>query len=1138
MTTTKLIVWPFIVLTAILITLGLVTAWYFNWWQWVLPWQVISISAVIITLACLFTALCWWIYLIRKKPKASSAEVDEAERKRFMQRQIILDFDLACKKQPQSNQLYASPWYILFNEDTAKNATLLTQMGFSLLENDKRSQDYENVINFWISDSAVLVAIDDIHSPYFKDNILTLLKRFKKRRPRQSANGVLLALSVESLLGGTTDKQLNLSKAWRGLLCQFNESMGLNLPIYSLLTDFSVVQDLQRLFSSYDDTRLEQPLGALMPIGEQGYTPNWFENSYREIEKQLLAQTKFGLKAQLNAHYRDSIVVGPYQFLLLKAEIGEVFNQIFSGGQYEDEVINFRGYFFTSNELPGQYLDKLTLLMASQLGYQQCEVQETDQGKSLFTKHLMQQSIIPEAGLVGVNKAKERWYRFLGFVFSGGLIAGFVLFVLLLKANFDYYQGLDKTADTQLANYRSNLQSLKVNSDDLTAPIFSLTELRNIRNIYQQQTPWYVFSWLPSPSIRKEIEQSYSVALKQVLLVAMRDYLLKDLFVFNKLEDKLKTIELYNLYQLLYDANRQDRSALESYYVNSLQAEGEGDTNTLSSFRLLITDLLKPGVVPPVDDDPLIGIVKSSLSTDDISDLLYQHILQRPGLSRRIDLRENLGQKASLVFSYRAGYSGYLMPFIFTREGFNQLLSGTDFQLATQAINDFEGVVGKITSQAELNRINRELKQRYIDDYIRNWQSFYRNIQWIQPEGITQTRSQLVSMADPLFSPLKKLQQLIVYHTDLRNVYKPEAATVTATGDTPEKLTDAQRLLEEQKAVAEKMAITIARPFSAQEQLLAKDDQGFSPLDIALKQIQEANDWVNAALAEQPKGLSFLQQLNSTEGVNPLSQLQTLADSYNDKILSQYLSVTAQQLNGLAMSEVKSFINGQWQRNVVSYYRNQIAGFYPFNKTAEQDVSLEAFQTFFAPDGRVDRFKNQYLGYFKEDANGGWNIQGFIQGQSIDLNASFWPFLNQVSEIQRTLFTAGELSVDFAVRAQGMSSGLSEISLQSERKIYRYRNGPSLWTAAHWPMLNDGTQDIELQLKSVDKRLLRVSFVGIWSWFRLADTLNGGALQPPSNSMMSIEHEGETAKLLLKVTKNKSPFISGYFTRIKLPNAL
>ncbi|MCE7628826.1 ImcF-related family protein, partial [Vibrio fluvialis] len=78
----------------------------------------------------------------------------------------------------------------------------------------------------------------------------------------------------------------------------------------------------------------------------------------------------------------------------------------------------------------------------------------------------------------------------------------------------------------------------------------------------------------------------------------------------------------------------------------------------------------------------------------------------------------------------------------------------TGFQLASEAIKSYEGVMGNISGDAEMNRINRQLRERYIGDYVKYWQDLMANISWVEVSGWGEISKQIDMTVDPVYSPL------------------------------------------------------------------------------------------------------------------------------------------------------------------------------------------------------------------------------------------------------------------------------------------------------------------------------------------------------------------------------------------------
>jgi len=1158
----KLAVWPFLLLALLLSGLFWGSTWMLEWWQWSAGAEI-AISAL---LSLLCGALLGWLaWLLRRRHlqnRPSAAELEERQQRQFQQRLLLTRFEKAWRHRSRGSRgPYDTPWYLLIDERLEQDQAMLQQMGFEQVASDTDDAGLDMPVSFWLSDHAVLVGLHTGYDPEsFALCLNTLLQRLNSRRPRQAANGVLLAVSVAELLESGQERLEQGTKRQRLLLQQLNQRLGLELPIYSLFTGMGRLKDFCQYFATFDEHRLEEPLGAMMPVGAKpGFDADWFRESFDSLLQNLVAQIAPALKAQLSADYRDAILAGPYQLGLLRAELEDYCRKLFLDDRFEERSLNFRGYFFASADTRALPIDRLTMLLASRLGLSALPVeQETNVGRSLFTKQLLRRGILPEAALVGVNRRREGLYNLLRITYTGGLSVLFLLFLWLLKANFDHYQMLDRQATARLDTYKQTLLSGKLNPDNLTSSIFTLSDLREISQIYEQPAPWYVLSWLPDPGIGRAAESAYRRELTEGLLIALRDYLMKDLYVYNTLDDKVQSLELYNLYQQLYNPQRGSVEQLVEYYVESLQEEGEGDTTTLERFRLLVRDLLKPGVVPPVDNDPLIELVRASLGAEDLSDLLYQHILQRPEFGRRVDVRRQLGQNYRQVYEFSDGFSGYLIPYIYTREGFQELMTGTGFQLTAETLKDYEDVVGRIADDTELGRINRKLTRRYIEDYIGYWQRFAGSVHWLPTSDWGDTRLQLETASEPLFSPLKRYYNLIAYHTDLAEVLGQSGAEEEGEAKkTPkvkgkvgavagkvngqleaQRAEELQRQLEDQRRSALKMAGSIAQPFVQYHRLIKLDDAGQSNLDLALRQIGQALEWVEQATLSEARGRFFLDQLVAAESVGPIARMQTLSQSYSDELLRELLQGSAEQLNRLALDDVRQLLNGYWSRDVLGYYNSRIKPFYPFNEGAQQDVGLKAFKEFFGPEGLAVAFSDSYLSYFSIQENSDPVLNSFLPGRYLALDERFWSAMEELGHIRNTFFTAGKVGLQFSLRAEGMSAEMTEFSLRGDGPLYIYRNGPALWTQMSWPIPDTRSREIEMKLQGGDQVVAHQTYPGVWSWFRLADALGGTLTSDGSTSSLVAGAEQREARLQIRVEGDANPFVAGFFSNLDLPERL
>ncbi|TDO98042.1 type VI secretion protein IcmF/TssM N-terminal domain-containing protein [Marinomonas balearica] len=1126
---------------AIASSLGLVTSlisagvfWLLGWIALTPLWLILAEVAVFLFVTMLISYL---VYRYLARPK-----IDEDEKQKEDWRDRIVKARLAQvqkKHSRLSTNPYFVPWYVHLSPDVSEDQLWLQQMGFESIESSEPVPDDLLALRFWVSDESVLISLD---LSYGHDVVVAslevLYRHVLKRRARQAFNGVICSVSLNSLINQSEIGVNDLSQRYRAILADLNTRTGLALPAYCIFTQMSSVRDFCELFSTLDESEREKAFGSLHALSDaSGYDKSWFDSSFDDLLARLSVTLSESLKRQLNADYRESSVSGVFQLSALRYDIEDFLSLTFSQHQFDDIELKFRGYFFINAGGETTSTDILTFMHASDLGFESLEgAHGKNTSLSLFSKSVFKHYIVKESSLVGVHKKKEWRYRTVKLGVSVGLLALFAGFVWLLKANYDYQSVIDSKSLVMLERYKDNLKRDVIVRDDLSSPIFSLSELREINELYQtDQQPWYVSKWLPDSSIEQYVHQSYYYELNEVLLTLMRDYILKDMFVYNSLDDKVKTLELLNFHQILYNTNRTNVGALINYYISALEEEGEGDADLIGRFKLLAQDVLNSGAVPPEADSELLALVRSSLSSQDLSELLYQHILQHPEFARRIDVREQLNPSFTEVFTFKPGFTGYLVPYLFTRRGFEDLYAETGFELATEAIQAYEGVMGRISGDAELNRINRQLRERYITDYIHYWKDITSNVTWTSVSSWGDSQIQLELTTDAVFSPITQFYNLIHTHTHL--VTKgPEADKKEATQAADDEEQESSEEASLNNTIA-RTAASIGAPFLALHKLVEPNKEGQTRLDIALNQLRQTQGWVAKSKEIKNRGSYFLEQLTNADSSNVLAQLEDLADDYNDPIMPFLLKGQARTVNRLALNSMRSVINDDWAA-LAKYYQQRFSGRYPFNRSSIYDTSLADFEDYFKPNGMLDTFHTKYQIYFEQVGANSTLLKGFIPHQYTSLSSNYAPFLATAKRFQNGLFTQSKLGFEFFIRAEQMSPNLTRFGLESGARLFEYQNGPLFWREQSWPIPSNQTQDISIVTSEQSGSGTREKVTGEWSWFRIASLMKGASMVGTDDVSWRYVFGDSYTNLRIKSKGGSQPFSPRFFEAASPPNLL
>lgn len=1122
-------------ITTLCVTGGL---WLLDWY-WLTPWWWPTLE--VLALVLFGIALGGFCYWLMRRPT-----VDEDEKKRKEWREYTIRSRLQQVWRIHSrfaSNPYIIPWYAHVSTSLTEDALWLQQMGFESVESAEATPEDLIALRFWVSESAVLVSFDlRADADVLTASVNELYAHLQQKRPRQMFNGVLSSVPLDALLKRNELAVADLSQRYRAVITDLNVQSGLSLPVYSVFTGMASVKDFCELFSTLDEAERDKPFGALRPLTDGvGFDSEWFAQSFDELLKKLSVTVSEALKRQLNASYRESSVAGVFQLAALKYELEDFLAHVFSQHQFDDVELKLRGYFFLNAGGDVPATDILTFMQASELGFDTLQVdQNSHSSLSLFGKNLFRNTILKESGLVGVHKHKEWRYRSSRYLVSGGLVLLFAAFVWLLKANFDYQQALDAQAIAKLEQFKENLKNEVIVRDDLASPVFSLSELRDITQLYQVgKQPWYVTRLLPDSSIEADVRKAYDDELNNVLLTLMRDYILKDMFVYNSLDDKVKTLELLNLYQVLYNPERSNVGSLVEYYISALKEEGEGDTDLLERFKFLALDVLSSGAVPPQSDPELLALVRSSLSSEDIADLLYQHIVQHEEFARRVDIRDKLNPAYAKVFEFKPGFSGYLIPYLFTREGFDDLYNETGFQLASEAIKAYEGVMGRVSGDAELSRINRQLRERYTTDYIRYWKELTSNVNWVSVSSWGDSLVQLDLATDAVFSPVSQFYSLVNTHTNLplhvvaKKVDQDKQASETVEAGK----TASTDTVQAEADTKQRVAAAIAAPFGAYHKLVEANAEGQTRLGIARAQMRQASDWIAKSKEIQRQGLYFLEQLKNSDSSNPLAQLENLANDYSDPLMPFMMKGQARTLNRLALESMRREINDDWSV-IADYYQQRFSGRYPMNKHSAFDVSLTDFTEFFKQDGMVDRFETQYGDYFESLGAGNTLLKGFIPHQYANLSVSYQPFMEKVEHIQDALFTSNKLGLEFSIRAEDMTPSLTRFGIEAGASLFEYQNGPLFWRDQVWPIPSNKTQDIAVVTTDKSGATTRDKVTGHWSWFRLADKMRASTLVNSDDVSWLYSSGDNNVNLRVRVAGPMQPFAPSFFTQLTPPVAL
>ena len=399
--------------------------------------------------------------------------------------------------------LYQLPWYMFIGAPGSGKTTALVNCGlhFPLAERGAQASAVGGVggtrnCDWWFTDRAVLIdtagryTTQDSNAKVDKSAWTTFLQLLKRHRPRQPINGILVTLSVSDLLGWTPDQRQRYAHVVRQRVDELQGAMGLEFPVYVLVTKCDLVAGFSEFFATFDAQQRAQVWGATFNVdlrtGRAEDAWNAFDREFPPLLQRLNDLLLVRLQEEPDAERRALMYPFPQQFAAMGPLVSQFLSTAFSDATSAARPL-VRGVYFTSGTQEGAPIDRLLGSLGRTLGMQGAGTGVVARGvlggaaKSFFLTRLMSDVIFPEAPLAGFSESRESGLKRL----SAALVAACVVVTGALLAAWTWsYQSNSARIESAHAAVREAKSALaKVGppaAADLPVLVSALDALRKV----------------------------------------------------------------------------------------------------------------------------------------------------------------------------------------------------------------------------------------------------------------------------------------------------------------------------------------------------------------------------------------------------------------------------------------------------------------------------------------------------------------------------------------------------------------------------------------------------------------------------------------------------------------------------------
>jgi len=982
------------------------------------------------------------------------------------------------------------------------------------------------------------------------------LQLLLEARPRRPINGVIVNVDVHELSRMNERQRQEEAHKIHTHLVDIAEKLGTRFTVHVVMSKLDRFAGFIDYFAQLPKGERQLPFGFSFPVYNELESDNWlqdFEQSFNQFLMKANDDMLDKLYLQRELEGRRNI----YIFLRQLASVAPVVREFCRRALISDKFSTpplVRGVYFASPRQEGVPFNGLLHRISLEYRMDPPVLRAHSRVSSrFFCDHLFRHVIFKEAGLAGDNKKVESHKRLL----LNTAIVTSVLFVLgfgfLLNEAMRDNRG--RTENVLAAgNDFINLPRDGIEGGDESRYIAALNAIEAANNEFpgwkEKSDARRYLALYQGRRVGPEVEKAYEDLLRRRFLPAIAEEVKREIVRLGQepaMADSDERLDALRVYLLLgqidirqqldaRDANRHalGRAAVLSWLGKNWQQRFEGKSSLQGDLRRhLDYALVSNRIASPVEAE-LVAKTRADLLNIPRDVRLYRTLKslatrQMPG---GVSLRAALGPSFDIIFKQQSDENDrradIIIPHFYTKRGFHEFFVPHNDDLSIIALED-AWVTGESEhvhySEEDLENFRQKIRQAYATDYISNWQNALQALDIVDFVSVEHATRVIGEINGPA-NPLGRLIALVKTETE---IYPP----------VPVELEEAQGQTELRFDRNREHGQRITRTFQPLTQMLEAEEGSGTQFEQLFGAIGSLETYMHTiATGRQslrPVALERARERASLTGNDPIFIVRRTGAGLPlpfDKFFTQI----ADQSWRVILLAAKIDLQAVWQENVYRSFNVDLAGKYPFNLQAGEEVTLAEFQKFFGPQGDFDHFFNENLRVF---VNANTSQPILIDGQSLDVSSEFVRQLASVRTIRDIFFNAdGVPTLNYTVEPISMSGNISRAVLNLEGQLVPYSHGPTTPKSILWPNALSSSQDISRLSLSRQGDSQTLNFQGLWSSFRLFDKAEVTEATAESVDVNFQIGNSRIKYRLRMASTQRNPFAIRSLSQLKLPERL
>ncbi|NWC94442.1 MULTISPECIES: type VI secretion system membrane subunit TssM [unclassified Pseudomonas] len=1010
----------------------------------------------------------------------------------------------------------ALPWYLLIGKAGSGKTRLLAASGLQRLQDRTESTadasgtrccDWHFAEDGVLLDTAgrYLTQPDSRVDSAGWSTLLGLLKRRSGTRP---LNGVVVTLSMDTLLHGSERELESDARAVQSRLQEIRQTLHVDVPIYLVVTQADRLPGFAEFFDRPLGEGSEAVLGESVVAGKGGIEIGQVRQAFEALLQRLSGELVQRLHQERNSDLRGRMLDFPQQAARIGERLSLYIDVAFCGPRYR-HANGFRGFYLTSADggpgAPGP--------------------------RAHFIQGLFSRVILAEANLAGLDSQERRRIRWRqGLLTLGALLVVGAAGLLWTRSYAFNHQRLEQLRElmrppaTVPPGSDTTLALLPLLDSRLAAtrvfPVQGGARLAERMGLYQGDIS------------RPVLEQAYGHALGQLLLSQVSEMLEEQ--VRGSLEDRERLLDNLRAYLMLDLKERRDASWLRERVAGYWSIRFAGEPSVQSRLNEHFARLLEQPFVQPLNTE-LVAQARHVLRGESLVDVVYRVLREQARSLEPYRLAQGL------VFDG----ADRPIPGFYTRKYLRHFEEQGARLVNTIVQDNWVLGEGADLSAMDLQRLMVALEQRYFSEYADAWSEALGRIRLRETDNARQGAEQLASLASAQSPLLQMLQQvrdntrLPSVNEHLEDLSAKLPGPATALGQVAQAATAGVRagLAGTPPDTARR---ALQRRFEPLHQLLDNQQNPGAELTQALQALNDLHLQLATLNREgSPEPIAFEMVKRRIQGQqDALGNVRNVAARLPLPLTGWFEGLADEHWRRL-LDQAYRHVNQRYQSEVYGFYAKAIKQRFPFNAHASSDVALNDFQEFFKPEGVMARFFDSYLKPFVSGDAGRYRLRS-LDGRSLPMSRALLDQQPKVQVIRRGFFAddPGDLQVRFTLAPYSLDPAVSRAVLRLGDQQMVYRHGPIVPMTMQWPSeAENGRSSLVLE-RGGERPLGIEKNAGAWSMFRLFDLMQSEPSSGQDVLILKADLAGLRANYLLTSRRTPNPFQMAQWRTFRLPEQL